>query len=250
MAFKSVTGDFVVTTDVGVTNVAGTGAPGANFAFAGLLVRAPRSSVTSPATWTVGGENWVVQGVGSGSSPGIYSYEQKNTVNSVTTAVFPAGSGRAVLQFARLGNALLVLHQTAGGAWSVVARYPRADFPETLQVGLNAMGNFTAVSGMTPLQHNQTVITTASADLVATFDYFRLQRPVVPGNLQGLDFTNPAQVSDAQLLAFLGANANQAPAVGSPGKLQFSASTYSVAENAGSTTITVTARAAAPARWA
>ncbi len=30
LAFKSVTGDFVVTTDVGVTNLAGTGAPGAN----------------------------------------------------------------------------------------------------------------------------------------------------------------------------------------------------------------------------
>ena len=234
LAFKTVTGDFVVTTDVGVTNVAGTGAPGANYAFAGLLVRTPRPSVTSPATWTAGGENWVVQGVGTGANPGTYNYEQKNTVNSVTTPVFPPGSGRAVLQFVRLGNALLVLRQPAGGAWSVVARYNHADFPATLHVGMSAMGNFSAASAIPPLQHNQTVITFASADLVATFDYFRLQRPVVPGNLQGLDFTNPGQVSDAQLLVFLGANANQPPAAGSPGTLQFSAATYSVGENAGS----------------
>ena len=240
LAFKSVTGDFVVTTDVGVTNVAGTGAPGANYAFAGLLVRTPRPSVTSPATWTAGGENWVVQGVGAGATPGTYNYEQKNTVNSVTTPVFPAGSGRAVLQFARLGNALLLLRQPAGGAWAVVARYSRADFPPTLQVGMSAIGNFNAASAMPALQHNQTLITTASADLVATFDYFRLQRPVVPANLLGLDFTNPAQVSDAQLLAFLGANANQPPAAGSPGTLQFSAAAYSVAESAGTATITAT----------
>ena len=240
LAFKSVTGDFVVTTDVGVTNLAGTGAPGANYSFAGLLVRGPRPAVTSPGTWTAGGENWVVQGVGAGATPGIYNYEQKNTVNSVTTPTFPAGSGRAVLQLARLGNAVLVLRQPAGGAWSVVARYPRADLPATLQVGLSAMGNFTAAGALTPLVHNQTVIAAASADLVATFDYFRLQRPVVPANLAGLDFTNPGQVSDAQLLAFLGANANQPPAAGSPGALQFSAAAYSVAENAGTATITAT----------
>ena len=240
LAFKNVTGNFVVTADVGVTNVAGTGAPGANYAFAGLLVRAPRPSVTSPATWTASGENWVVQGVGSAGSPGSYSYEHKDTINSVTSTAFPAGSGRATLQMARLGNALLVLRQPAGGAWDVVARYPRADFPATLQVGLSAMGNYSAASALTPLQHNQTVITAQSADLVATFHYFRLQRPVVPANLQGLDFTNPAQVSDAQLLAFLGANANSAPATGSAGTLQFSAATYSVAENAGTATITVT----------
>ncbi|GDY21366.1 hypothetical protein LBMAG56_27130 [Verrucomicrobiota bacterium] len=240
LAFKNVTGNFVVTTEVGVTNIAGTGAPGANYAFAGVLVRAPRPAVTSPATWTAGGENWVVQGVGAAGSPGSYSYEQKDTINSVTTTAFPAGGGRATLQMARLGNALLVLRQPAGGAWAVVARYPRADFPATLQVGLSAMGNYSAASALTPLQHNQTVITAQSADLVATFDYFRLQRPVVPANLQGLDFTNPAQVSDAQLLAFLGANANSAPATGSAGTLQFSAATYSVAENAGTATITVT----------
>lgn len=240
LAFKSVTGDFVVTTDVGVTNVAGTGAPGANYSFAGLLVRAPRPSVTSPATWTAGGENWVVQGVGAGATPGTYSYEQKNTVNSVTTPTFPAGSGRAVLQLVRLGNAMLVLRQPAGGAWSVVARYARADFPATLQVGMSAMGNFSAVSGLTPLVHNQTIVTAQSADLVATFDYFRLQRPVVPGNFAGRDFTSPAQVSDAELLSFLGANANQPPAAGAPGTLQFSATSYSVAEDAGSATIAVT----------
>lgn len=70
LAFKNVTGNFVVTTEVGVTNIAGTGAPGANYAFAGVLVRAPRPAVTSPATWTAGGENWVVQGVGAAGSPG------------------------------------------------------------------------------------------------------------------------------------------------------------------------------------
>lgn len=213
LAFKTITGDFVATIDVRVSNLADSGAPNANYSFGGLLVRAPRPTVTSPGTWQSGQEDWVIQAVGTAGSPGNPNFEEKSTDNSVTSPNFPGGSGQATLQIARIGNAFLLLRQPAGGSWSVVRRYTRADMPAAVQVGLTAYGNFNATTALTPLQHNQSVISGSSADLTARFDYYRLQRPVVPANLQGMNFASAAQVSDAQLLAFLADNANSEPVV-------------------------------------
>lgn len=47
--------------------------------------------------------------------------------------------------------------------------------------------------------------TSAERDLRAQVDFFDVDRPHEPIALQGLDLTNAAIVSDAQLLAFLGA---------------------------------------------
>ena len=43
LTFKSITGDFVITTDVEPRNRAGTGAPGSQYSLAGIMVRAPRA---------------------------------------------------------------------------------------------------------------------------------------------------------------------------------------------------------------
>ena len=45
---------------------------------------------------------------------------------------------------------------------------------------------------------------TATPDLVARFDYYRFRTPSVPENLQGVDLTDDAGVTDAELRAFLG----------------------------------------------
>jgi hypothetical protein len=212
LAFKALTGNFVATVDVQVHNAAGNGVTSNTYSFGGLLVRAPRPGVTAPNNWQAGQEDWIVQAVGTAGTPGSADYEFKSTDDSVTQPNFPPGSDRAVVQIARIGNVFVLLSQPNGGAWSVVARYSRPDMPATLQVGLTAYANFSVASSVTPLQHNQTILS-GTSDFVARFDYYRVARPVIPANLQGLDFTNPGQVSDTQLLAFLGSNANETPAV-------------------------------------
>ena len=207
LVYKSVTGDFVATVQVQVRNGAENGSPTNPFSFGGLLVRAPRSGVTSPGTWQAGHEDWIIQAAGTAGTGGVANYEFKSTDNSVTQPNFPAGTDHAVFQIARVGNVFILLRQPVGGSWSVVQRYHRADMPTTMQVGLTAYANFNVASAVTPLVHNQTVLS-GSADLVARFDYYRLQRPVIPQNLQGADFM---QVSDAQLLAIFADNANPAP---------------------------------------
>ena len=207
LVYKSVTGDFVATVQVQVRNGAENGSPTNPFSFGGLLVRAPRSGVTSPGAWQAGHEDWIIQAAGTAGTGGVANYEFKSTDNSVTQPNFPAGTDHAVFQIARVGNVFILLRQPVGGSWSVVQRYHRADMPTTMQVGLTAYANFNVASAVTPLVHNQTVLS-GSADLVARFDYYRLQRPAIPQNLQGADFM---QVSDAQLLAIFADNANPAP---------------------------------------
>ena len=83
-------------------------------------------------------------------------------------------------------------------------RYSRADFGNELQVGLTSYTDWPSVSGLTPQQHNVAAITGGNPDLLAHFDYVRFAEPQVPAALAGADFSNPAAVTDAELLGFLG----------------------------------------------
>ncbi len=208
LEYKEVTGDFVVTTDVEPRRRSGAGAPQSAFSLAGIMVRAPRSSVTSPATWTPGAENYVFLSLGTGDSPGQFQFEVKTTLNSDSILRLSPGVARARIQVARIGTTFVMLRQTDGGPWIVHQRYTRADVPSAVQVGLTTYTDWPTASQLEPLQHNQTVLRGGNPDLVALFEYVRFARPNVPASLQGRDLSNPASVSDDELTAFLGAPAN------------------------------------------
>jgi hypothetical protein len=94
-------------------------------------------------------------------------------------------------------------------------RYFRDDFPARLQVGMVTYTDWEIVQNWPEQDHNVNQIThefgnpgqPSNPDLIASFDYFRFRRPQIPAGLEGADFSNPAAVSDAQLLSFLGATA-------------------------------------------
>ncbi|GMV81715.1 MAG: hypothetical protein AMXMBFR7_28990 [Planctomycetota bacterium] len=208
LAFKPVSGDFVVTTDVETHRRGGAGAPEALYSLAGIMVRTPKT--TTRETWAPGGENYIFLSVGSASNPGTYQHEVKTTVNSVSTLDITPATARVRIQVARIGSVFICLRRPEGGAWVVHRRYSRPDMPATMQVGLTTYTDWNSMSGLSYVEYNQTVLTNGNPDLVALFDYLRYRRPAVPANLVGLNFADPAQVSDAQLLAFLGANADLA----------------------------------------
>lgn len=220
LTYKSVTGDFVITTDVEVSRRGGGGAPNSLYSLAGIMVRAPRT-MTSPAQWTPGGQNYVFLSLGAANTPGTYQHEVKTTLNSVSTLEISAGTPRAQIQVARLGRHLILLRCPPGGSWVVHRRYSRPDFPATLQAGLTVYTDWTSCERVGPTAQNITVLTNgarlpdgtifsgADPDLEAAFDYVRYARPQVPANLTGADLSNPAAVSDAQLLAFLGDAAHE-----------------------------------------
>jgi len=220
LTFKEVTGDFVITTEVEPTRRSGGGAPRSEYSLAGIMVRTPRT-MTSPAQWTPGGQNYIFLSLGAASNPGNYQFEVKTTLNSQSTLhITDNAPPRAMIQVARLGPHLIALRSAPDGSWVVHRRYQRADMPARLQAGLTVYTDWPLCAGVGFENQNTRVLTNgtrlangsivsgANPDLLAAFDYVRYRRPQIPANLAGANFSNPSAVSDAQLLSFLGANAN------------------------------------------
>jgi hypothetical protein len=202
LVFKPVKGDFVVTAKLNVHSRQGAGqAPRSQFSLAGLMVRVPRE--VAPQTWRPGRENYVFLSLGAADRPGEFQLEVKTTENSDSQLQITPGAPEAELRIARIGSALIMLRRLPGESWQVHRRYRRADFPETLQVGLTCYTDWPTCQRMEPQVHNRTVIRDGNPDLIAEVDYVRLRRPAVPQELQQSDLTDPAQVSDQQLLEFL-----------------------------------------------
>ena len=219
LTFKTVTGDFVITTDVEPRNRTGNGAPGSQYSLAGIMVRAPRA-MTSAAQWTAGGQNYVFLSLGAASNPGTYQFEVKTTSNSVSTLQISSGVPRASIQVARIGPHLIMLRRDEGDVWQVHRRYFRPDMPATLQAGLTVYTDWPVCEAVGFQSQNQFVLTNGlrlpngamvsgcNPDLVAAFDYVRYARLQVPASLAGANFSSAVAVSDGQLLSFLGEPGN------------------------------------------
>lgn len=214
LLFKNVAGDFIVTTRVRTTGRSAA-IPQASFSLAGLMIREPRA--ITPATWTPGGENYVFLSHGSASVPGTRQLEVKTTLDSVSALeILPISAGEVRLRVARLGEHVVLLVQIPGEEWVVERRFRRHDFSTTVQVGLTVYTDWSAASQVDPALHNASVfdaqfcadqLLACDPDLVADFAYVRFQRPMVPESLVGADLGDPATVSDAELLSFLGVGA-------------------------------------------
>jgi hypothetical protein len=202
LAFKPVTGDFVVTTRLRTAGRNGDGAPRSSFSLAGLMLRTPRE--VTPQTWKPGGENYVFLSAGSADQPGQYQLEVKTTINSRSDLIVEKGEAVVTLRAVRVGPHIVLLRKFEGGSWVVHRRYHRDDIPQTLQVGLTCYTDWNTCKDIPPAKHNQTVIRGGSPDLTARFDYARYARPVLPDSLKGAALSNADRVDDATILATFG----------------------------------------------
>jgi Bacterial Ig domain/Dockerin type I domain len=233
LVFKEVTGDFVFTSEVNITDRDDIGGNDADdvpndgdFSLGGLMIRTPRA-ITNPATdWVLGsmqddgtndGENYVFLSMGYGNS-GEMSFEVKNTRNSNSQLeLTPVNSNRVTFQIARIGDAVITMYQLPGQEWIVHRRFSRPDMPATLQVGLVAYTDWEKLSDFDPFFQNSNVLVPGfspdptpgepfNPDIEAGYEYARFDRPQVPASLDGVDLF--AAATDAQLIGFLGDNAN------------------------------------------
>jgi hypothetical protein len=217
MLFKVIDGDFAVTTTVTATGRDGVSVPASQYSLAGLMIRSPRD--ITPATWTFGGENYIFLSTGYAAGPSNWHYEVKTTIDSESTLqVTNAPGPTSTVQLVRIGNAVIALLRPAGGSWIVRERYPRADLAGPVQVGMVTYTDWEKCQTFGHFDHNANTLAMPlgipdpspwqpfAPDLRATFEYVRFAEPVVPPELVGVDLTNPSLVSDAQLLAFLGAS--------------------------------------------
>lgn len=230
MAFKEVTGDFVYTTEIVISDRDDLGGSDgddipddAAFSLGGLMIRTPRDIVDPAADWQPGsqlddgtnnGENYVFLSLGHGTD-GQFSFEVKTTRNSHSELeLTPLGqnANTATLRIARVGDAVITMYQLPGQDWTVHRRFERSDMPETLQLGLVTYSDWNKASDFDPFLHNSSVLQAGvpdptpgeafNPDLVAGFEYVRFERPDVPAALEGVDLVYAA--TDEQLLSFLG----------------------------------------------
>lgn len=203
LVHKRVRGDFVATTRVHTSGRSGRGAPASQFSLAGIMVRTPRD--VTPQTWRPGGENYIFLSHGAANRPGNYQFEVKTTSASDSNLeISETRHAETEIRIARLGSHFILLRREPGGRWQVHRRYQRPDMPADMQVGMTVYSDYENASRLDPARHNVTVIRGGNPDLVARFDYFRFRRPDVPASLRGREFSNVAQVQDADLLGFLG----------------------------------------------
>jgi hypothetical protein len=234
LTYKEITGDLIATTLVYPRNRGGTGAPGSSnggaleteYSLAGLMLRAPRRDVeASNSTWVRGREAYVFLSMGAADLPGSYQFEDKTTraalageTHSVSVRLITNAAGgvnAAYLRLVRVGAHVLLLVQPVGGGspgWQVLRRFHRPDLPGRLQLGFVAYTDWATMRFCSYEHHNLNLLSQscdgvpqpADPDLNARFEFLRLQRPQLPPALIGADLSNPAAVSDADLLAAFG----------------------------------------------
>lgn len=221
LVHKVVDGDLVVTADVTSTSRDGVSPPAALYSLGGIMIRAPRD--VTPDTWVPGGEHYVFLSIGYGAGDPGFMFEVKRTEWSGSQLWLTDTDGpRARLQIARIGDAVLTLVRPEGGDWTVHRRFVHPELPETVQVGLVAYTDWTKVEDFDELVHNGTTLDPPlpdgvddptpgepfAPDLTMRADYLRFVRPEVPPELAGRDLADPGDVTDEELLAFLGAHAD------------------------------------------
>lgn len=242
LVYKEVTGDFVATTRVRISDRDDIGnsdedsIPGdGDYSLGGLMIRTPRDIENGAADWTPGsrqddgtsnGENYIFLSMGFTTGDNRFSFEVKSTRNSSSNlqiTPLSATPDEVELQIARIGTSVIALYRLEGETeWTVHRRYSRPDMPQTMQIGMVAYTDWEKLNDFEPIVHNANTLTSGAIadptpwqpfnpDITAAYDYTRFARPDVPAALAGADLTDPGAVPDSYLLTFLGSAANLDP---------------------------------------
>jgi len=224
LIFKEVSGNFVFTTHVVVTNRAGDDIPSSasQYSLAGPLIRAPRN-FTDPVNRTNNGEDFIFLSCGFASTnhptcSGCQGphFEVKSTNNSSSQLeVISIDTAAATIRIARIDNAVIALYKLPDGEWTVRQRYNRPDLPDEMQVGLCAYTDWNKVSSVSTSFHNTYTLadtitndpspgTAFTPDLVGKFDFARFESFETPTEYEGSNFASESDISDTELLDILG----------------------------------------------
>ncbi|NND09433.1 MAG: hypothetical protein HKN87_23920 [Saprospiraceae bacterium] len=222
--YKLVNGDFIITTTVTATGRDYVSLPASDYSLAGIMIREPVVNPNLPDQ-----QNYVFMSIGQATG-NTFNFEIKNTCHSSSNLnIIPINTSTATVRMARIGDAIIVLSQFPGGAWEVRNRYDRTEsacsnvtfdgtFSETVQIGLVTYTDWPKVQAVGTTFHNTHTLhpdslggdpdpapgTPYTPDLIGQYDYVRFDSVSVPAPFQGMDLTDAMQVSDADLLSFLG----------------------------------------------
>ncbi len=202
LSYKEIAGDFIVSTNVHITNIPGNAAPTSPYSLAGLIVRIPQDpSYDAQANFSTDQQNYydLLLGYTTIGPQLLYNHTQNSNSNNPTLDV---QDYEIQIRLARVGDVLISLYREPAGDWQIIEAINWAELGETLQIGMVAISDWAGATSVSSFDHNNTAIA-ANEDLSAEFDYVRFRTPVLPLALSGQDLTT---VSDTELLSFLGFN--------------------------------------------
>ena len=230
--YKEVSGDFVFTTSVSALNHQLNGPPGSLFSLAGIMLRTPQhypNGAYGSGGWQTNQQNYIFLSIGMAAdgdgrcdpspTPCLAPhFEVKTTTNSVSILdIEDIDTTETEMRVARIDSQVIVLYKLAGAGndWIVHRRFTRSDFPDTMHVGFTTYTDWNKVNAVGyPFQNNHTLADTITndpapgvafnPDLIADFDFARFDSVQIPGGLQGLDLADAGQVSNQDILGFLG----------------------------------------------
>lgn len=126
--FKTVSGNFAVTANVQVTNLAGEpAAPGDPYRIGGIMVRDP-ASTQLPNTYHMG--------IGNMNQPEVVTVSKSTDEGSSSIGTQPWNGTNAEMRICRVGEDIQSFVRLEGDVWRQLDWRVRGDLPETLAVGV------------------------------------------------------------------------------------------------------------------
>lgn len=224
LIYKIVSGDFVFTTHVTVTNRVGDGLPSSTYSLAGCMIREPKT-MTQPSEWNWNEEDYIFLATGYASTnhpscSGCPSphFEVKTTTNSSSQlTISSVDTANVTIRLARLGSFVIVLYHYPGGGYNIHRRFYRNDFPDSVQIGLVAYTDWPKVQTYSTPFQNENVLNASlnpdpstnpnldfNPDVLARFEFARFDSVSIPQSLGGVDLMDEILVPDSVLLQLLG----------------------------------------------
>lgn len=187
--YRIVTGDFDVRARIKASGV-NTEISQTLWSLGGLMVRVPKP--VKKDQWKPRDENWMFMTTGVAEEAGKQVIETKYTLNSKSNLKLrDAQAGWIVLRIVRVGNAFIMLYKyDSDKTWTVHDRFYLADWPQTLQIGLNGYTNSNAVPpnilwGDPFKFNNETFDHLGKPDFKLSVDYVHIKKPAVNYNTPG-----------------------------------------------------------------
>ena len=225
LMYQLISGDFIFTTKVTSLDRDLTNIPESQYSLAGVMVRTPKALTNAPTGWATGEEDYIFLSTGFAATnhPSCQGcagphFEVKNTTNGNSSLqVSPVNPGEIEIRIIRREVYILVLKRELNEDWEVHRRYFRSDFPDEIQVGLVTYTDWIKVTTYSVQNHNQYTLNSDldpnlsnnpsipfHPDIIARFDYARIDSLIWPDSLNNLNLTNENVVSDDDILAVVG----------------------------------------------
>jgi len=225
LLYRLVSGDFLLTGKLMVSNRDEDDIPGSSFSLGGFMVRNPKTLTNGSGGWVPGQEDYVFLSIGRASNghpscPGCPAphFEVKTTDNSNSTLNISSVNATEVeIRMVVLHPYMLVLYKFPNDSWVVHRRYFRSDLANTVQVGMVTYTDWDKVSTYSMPFHNSHVLNEDlnpdpstnpglpfAPDIITQYDYLEYLTAVMPTEWIGLDLTNENQVSNTAILSYFG----------------------------------------------